>query len=309
MKKKLLFLLFAVLMVFPHSAACAEENQNVHEKDGISITAQNFYVDDYNSADGQYTKRIEVDFTIKNDTENHYGYSCQWNGRTADGQELETYVDFMNLDAKFAEAKSEISDTAYFLIDDSVDLSGGIVAVYPFIDYNDEYWEDFGKAIMGQMTEEDWNTKYGDVSYMEFPLSETEKPADEAGESDGAFSYTQEGHTYKYLDNEIINDDANGKRVVIYFEYTNDSGQTTTPANALTVSAFQNGVELDGIMPGYDNAIPEADTAYKDVQSGTTVNIALIYTLSDESDVSLEISPMFYSNMTEIGKYTFSLNK
>ena len=174
----------------------------------------------------------------------------------------------------------------------------GMMAVSPISVYADEK-DDRIAELEAQVAELE-----SELSEMKEKYEKNEKE-NEAGD----FAYTQDGYTYKYLKNEIIEDNTNGKRVVIYFEYTNESGQTTSPANALNIRAFQNGIELNWMMPDFNNSIPEADVAFKDIQSGTTTDIAMIYTISDESDVSIEISPMFYTDTTEIGKYTFALNK
>ena len=41
-------------------------------------------------------------------------------------------------------------DTAYFLIDDSIDPAE-IKVSYNFMDYGEEYWEDFAKIMSGDM--------------------------------------------------------------------------------------------------------------------------------------------------------------
>lgn len=125
-------------------------------------------------------------------------------------------------------------------------------------------------------------------------------------ESDG-FSYSAEGFTYKYLKNEVKNIDGTDY-VFVFFEYTNDSGESSIPCYSLTVTAFQNGIEIDSFMSMSDG-IPEAERAFKEIKNGTTTDIALKFELSDDSPIELEISPMIVFGDTPIGEYKFELNK
>ena len=68
---------------------------------------------------------------------------------------------------------------------------------------------------------------------------------------------------------------------------------------------YQNGIELDSAYP--DEEIAEYDNTYKSVQDGGTLDIAFMYKLSDDSDISIELSPIICMDNSEIGKYTFKL--
>lgn len=77
--------------------------------------------------------------------------------------------------------------------------------------------------------------------------------------------------------------------IVVYTQYTNESGETATPADWVDVKAFQNGVELTILVPTGEktNGYVQCDTS---VQSGATTDVAWIFQLDDESDVSIEIN-------------------
>lgn len=137
-------------------------------------------------------------------------------------------------------------------------------------------------------------------------LGESEMEAENV-RSDTIFSYSAEGFTYKYLKNEMKTIDGTDF-VFVYFEFTNDSGNTTSPYYSLTSRAFQNGVEIESYM-SFDEGVPEAETAFKEVKTGTTVDIAFKYELADDSPVSIEISPMFITDGIEIGEFEFELTK
>lgn len=49
------------------------------------------------------------------------------------------------------------------------------------------------------------------------------------------------------------------------------------------------------------------DITLKNIQSGTTVEVAFPFELTDSSPVSIEIQPMVSRGDVEIGEYTFDL--
>lgn len=122
---------------------------------------------------------------------------------------------------------------------------------------------------------------------------------------DTNFEYSADGYTYKYLKNQVETIDGTDY-VYVFFEYTNDSGQTATPYYSLTTKAFQNGVEIQSYM-SIDDPISEANTTFKDVQTGSTTDIAIKFELVDDSPVSIEIQPMVSWGEVEIGEFTFDL--
>lgn len=126
--------------------------------------------------------------------------------------------------------------------------------------------------------------------------------------SDSEFVYSTDDYTYKFLKHEVRTSD-DKDYLIIYFDFTNNSGHSTMPFYSdLNVKAFQNGVSLTQCMSNtYSDTVPEEDIAFKNIQDGTTVTIALRYILSDNSAISLEINPMIIWDNTEIGKYTFEL--
>lgn len=144
--------------------------ENSYTIDGITITANHFRIEPYEDSEGEYTKKISVDFTIKNDSNKAYGYISAWDGKLPDGYELEGYMEFSNLDLKQVPANSQKTDCAYFLVDDSINPDK-IICTYNFMDYNKEYWTDFGKIISGEMNEEEYNKKYGNYKELKFELS------------------------------------------------------------------------------------------------------------------------------------------
>ena len=136
------------------------------------------------------------------------------------------------------------------------------------------------------------------------------EPSEQANtsESQSEFSFTSEGHTFTYLKNEVGPNHEGKDRVIIYFDYTNNTGETYCPGFALSINAFQNGISLDS-AGWLGSGITEEENFYKEIKDGTTLQVAIGFTLQDYSQINLEISPLFMTNDTEIGEYTFELSK
>lgn len=120
------------------------------------------------------------------------------------------------------------------------------------------------------------------------------------------FSYEQDGYTFKFLKYQVVDSESQGKVLYTFYNFTNNSGSTIEAANALIPRAFQNGVELSTSFPD-STPIEEYDNTYKSVQDGGSLDVVFMYQLTDESDVSIEITPISYSDDTPVGEYTFKL--
>ena len=122
----------------------------------------------------------------------------------------------------------------------------------------------------------------------------------ELKKADG-FTYEANGHTYTYLKHEVA--EHNGEEyVVFYFDYTNDSEETSYCYQEISVEAFQDGVELTGYN-WLDNEFM-ANTMKK-VQTGTTIEIALGFEISSMNDITLYIGSRMMDGDSE--EYTFAL--
>lgn len=87
--------------------------------------------------------------------------------------------------------------------------------------------------------------------------------------------------------------------IAVFCNYTNNSGETCLPCDAINVKAFQNGEELTvTVFTGQktEDAI-QCDTA---VQTGTTSKVVWLFEKQDDSKVSVEF--------TEGQKYSFELS-
>lgn len=96
------------------------------------------------------------------------------------------------------------------------------------------------------------------------------------------------GHKMTFVESKdvVINDQT---YVGLFFDYTNESGETVLPCDAINVKAFQNGTELVvTVFTGQETeGAIQCDTS---VQDGTTVRVVWLFVRVDESPVSVEMS-------------------
>lgn len=144
------------------------------------------------------------------------------------------------------------------------------------------------------------------VKDLEAQIKELKGEDKEKSDSKTDFSYEQDGYTFKFLKYQVVDSESQGKVLYIFYNFTNNSGQTIEAANALISKAFQNGVELTTSFPDSE-PIEEYNNTYKSVQDGGSLDVAFMYQLADNSDVSIEITPLAYMDDTPLGEYTFKL--
>lgn len=93
-------------------------------------------------------------------------------------------------------------------------------------------------------------------------------------------------HTLAFKEGKLVTINDN-EYVGIFFDYTNNSGETTLPCEAIDVKAFQNGKELTVVVytgQKTEGAI-QCDTS---VQTGTTAQVVWLFEPQDKSPVSVE---------------------
>ena len=97
--------------------------------------------------------------------------------------------------------------------------------------------------------------------------------------------------SYEFLRHELTTDYEGNPAIWIYSRVTNVSSETIL-ANCIAYPAlFQNGVELEiGVPNTADMEKVEYKNSTKDIQPGTTIEIAQLYRLSDDSTVTVEIN-------------------
>lgn len=102
---------------------------------------------------------------------------------------------------------------------------------------------------------------------------------------------TEEEVSYEFLRHELTTDFEGKPAIWIYSRVTNVSSETIL-ANCIAYPAlFQNGVELEIAIPNSaEMEKEEYRNAAKDIQPGTSIEIAQLYKLSDNSTITIEIN-------------------
>lgn len=95
-------------------------------------------------------------------------------------------------------------------------------------------------------------------------------------------------HTMTFIESkDVVIDEQT--YIGLFYDYTNNSGETVLPADAINVKAFQNGVELVvTVFTGQETeGAIQCDTSVRD---GTTVRVVWLFVRVDDSPVSVEMS-------------------
>lgn len=97
--------------------------------------------------------------------------------------------------------------------------------------------------------------------------------------------------SYEFLRHEITTDFEGKPAIWIYSRVTN-TGNESVMANCIAYPVlFQNGVELEiGVPNTADMEKTEYQNSIKDIQPGTTIEIAQLYKLLDNSTITIEIN-------------------
>ena len=73
------------------------------------------------------------------------------------------------------------------------------------------------------------------------------------------------------------------------------------------ITVFQNGVECDSAFLSYDEREEAFDNYTKKVTTGTTINVAQAYRISDMSDITIQIKEMWNWSNPRVDTVTLSL--
>ena len=100
----------------------------------------------------------------------------------------------------------------------------------------------------------------------------------------------EEKISYEFLRHELSTDFEGNPAIWIYSRVTNVSSETILANCIAYPNLFQNGVELEiGVPNVADMEKVEYKNSTKEIQPGTTIEIAQLYRLSDDSTVTVEI--------------------
>lgn len=129
--------------------------------------------------------------------------------------------------------------------------------------------------------------------------SDEEKPNNEAEQNeeqqkeetptdDGIIDFEADSFKITYTKHETTEDYEGNPCLIYYFNYTNNGEEASSAMVDTYIQCFQNGIECESAFLTDDNE--GINNCMKDIQPGTTLEVAYAYELSDMSEVTLEAS-------------------
>lgn len=132
-----------------------------------------------------------------------------------------------------------------------------------------------------------------DAPAAEQPAEEqTEEPAEERASSKYAVT----------IDGSTVTTDYEGKpAIIVDYTFTNNSDDATSFAVACSQKAFQNGVQLANAV-----VMDDLGNGYlAEIKPGATTSARMAYSLTDESDVTVEVTELISFDDTILAEATF----
>lgn len=101
----------------------------------------------------------------------------------------------------------------------------------------------------------------------------------------------KESVSYEFLRHELTTDFEGNPAIWIYSRVTNVGNESILASLIAFPTLFQNGVELEIASPEFaDTEKAEFQNLLKEIQSGTSIEIAQLYRLQDNSTITVEVS-------------------
>lgn len=91
----------------------------------------------------------------------------------------------------------------------------------------------------------------------------------------------------KYIESTVAKDYDGNDALIVHYQFTNNSEETTNAAASIYVEVFQDGVQLDTAIMSEDYG---GDNEWKDIRPGTTIDVYCAYELTSTSAVEIEIT-------------------
>lgn len=100
----------------------------------------------------------------------------------------------------------------------------------------------------------------------------------------------EESGSYEFLRHELAEDYEGKPAIWIYSRVTNVGNESILASLIAFPTLFQNGVELEIASPKFaDTEKAEFQNLSKEIQSGTSIEIAQLYRLQDNSTITVEV--------------------
>lgn len=116
----------------------------------------------------------------------------------------------------------------------------------------------------------------------------TEQPAVSEGDT---IDMSNDKFTIHYTKHTITKDFGGAPCLMVYYDYTNNSSDSSSAMVDVNLMAYQNGSALSAAIP--ETTESAIDMFMAEIEPGKTVNVCQAFSLSDESDVTLQAGEAF----------------
>ncbi len=118
--------------------------------------------------------------------------------------------------------------------------------------------------------------------------------------ADDTLNLTTDKFTIKYTKHTITKDFAGNPCIMVYYDYTNNSSSASSAMVDVNLKAYQHGETCDAAIPeNNDDAI---DHFTAEIQPGQTVNVCQVFSLTDESDVTVQAQEAYTFDEDAVAK-------
>ena len=118
--------------------------------------------------------------------------------------------------------------------------------------------------------------------------------------ADDTLNLTTDKFTIKYTKHVITKDFAGNPCIMVYYDYTNNESTASSAMVDVSLKAYQHGEACEAAIPeNNDDAI---DHFTSEIQPGQTVNVCQAFTLTDESDVTVQAQEAFSFDEDAVAK-------
>lgn len=115
----------------------------------------------------------------------------------------------------------------------------------------------------------------------------------EEEKDDNIINFSNKNVSISYTGFELTTDYNEEDCIIIYYDYTNNSGDSGSAMLNSYIKVFQDGVSCDSTMLPFDVEIEAVNNHSKEIQSGHTISVADVFKISSDSDLTIEASEAF----------------
>lgn len=156
---------------------------------------------------------------------------------------------------------------------------------------NDAFEQGMADAVNSSESKESVADSNESQTQAEDPKQEDSKePESTAPEDDGIINFDGDGYNVTYTGHETSTDYEGKPCVIIYYNFTNNGEKNMNAAFSSYFKVFQNGIECETAIKM--DAPDSYENYMKDIQPGTTIEVCQIFSITDTSDLTVEVSDL-----------------